>query len=182
MIPILVCLLLNRCTSIHPELSSIKHPSHWGQTCKTGRMDYQNFWLYFNNPNIDRLVGFALAQNPDLIKAKHRILEARALYNSALVNVILPESTMRLQTMQGQNPMLFRQAGDTSLTQQQFELSWELDILGKKTKMAQVGSAILRKTALKYKAIERLLIVDVITAYVDIQLQEQLLLSQRKKR
>jgi NodT family efflux transporter outer membrane factor (OMF) lipoprotein len=124
-------------------------------------VDLETWWQTFDDPELDRLITAALAQNLDALEASARVEEARALRAAAAGGrwpaiALRASVTDRRQSENGpipinQIPGLDR---DQTIYDAGFDALWELDVFGRTRRAteaadARVDAAIERESAVK---------------------------------
>lgn len=124
-IAVLAFLLLGAC-SLEPdyETPNIAYPDQWEQPGDTALTAPSHWWEGFQDPQLNRLVDAALAQNNNLAAAIARVEQARASARTTGATR-LPQLGVNATTRQNLNQ------GEDATSQATATLSYELDLFGK---------------------------------------------------
>ncbi|WP_395646959.1 efflux transporter outer membrane subunit [Terricaulis sp.] len=130
-----------------------------------------NWWEGFNDPELDRLIGEALAEGPSLQLAAARVREARAL-SRATIAQYLPElnasgSGQYTRSLEGGD--LAPGEREQMLGSYGPQVSWEVPLWGR-IEATAVGARAQRRAALAdYRGAQVALVADIAQAYVDLR-------------
>jgi multidrug efflux system outer membrane protein len=133
-----------------------------------------DWWRGFHDPELDRLVGLALATNQDLRIATARVREARALRNNAVADffpVVGANAgyTRSLNSADGYPIPLTRDARQMELYNAGFDATWELDVFGGVRRRVEASSAILGATEADRQAVLVSLTAEVARNYFELR-------------
>ncbi len=133
--------------------------------------DLSKWWMVFNDPRLDSLIGYAYRQNLSLRVAACRVLEARAQVAIDTGN-LFPQT----QTATGSytHNALSETLGNSSFAEQRwtnqwnagFNLSWELDLWGRLRRAIESDADNLDASVENYDDVLVTLLGDVATNYV----------------
>ncbi len=152
-----------------------KKPSQEVHACGVGSQ--YPWWTDFQDPALDSLIERAILANPNLRKARYRVLEARA--RLGVVNgELFPD-------MNGTGSYFYRRASGNgspfSVQNQQsfnfysfgFDASWEIDLWGKLRRAVQAADAEVGSAASDYHDALLTLLGDVAAAYVELRMYQE---------
>jgi multidrug efflux system outer membrane protein len=140
----------------------------------------QKWWEVFQDKQLQDLIHTALQQNYDVRIAATRILQAQAQLGITRADQ-LPTISGGAAAVNERNPQtkLFRQY-ETSASQLDLELSWELDFWGKYRRATEAARANLLATEWAREAVTSTLVSEVAAAYFQLrELDLELEISQR---
>ncbi len=151
---------------------------------KNGPADFSAWWVAFNDPVLNNLIGIASRQNLDLQNAGLRILEARAVLGIA-VGSQYPQTQ---QFSGGANTIGLSEnapngaAADQSFHNYQlgFDAAWEIDFWGRFRRGVESANASLYAFLADYDDLLVTLIAEVARTYFEIRTFEQRLLAVRE--
>src|ERR1700719_1760602 len=155
-------------------------PQEAAQPAASQSFGDQKWWEVFQDKQLQDLIHTALQQNYDVRIAATRILEAQAQLGITRADQ-LPTISGGASAVNERNPQtkLFRQY-ETSATQVDVSLAWELDFWGKYRRATESARASLLATQWTREAIVGTLVSDVATAYFQLRsLDLQLEISRR---
>ena len=140
----------------------------------------QKWWEVFQDKQFQDLVHTALQQNYDVRIAATRILEAQAQLGITRADQ-LPAISAGAQAVNQRNPRSkFFAPYETSASQVNLALAWELDFWGKYRRATESARAILLANQWAREAVVSTLVSDVATAYFQLRaLDLQLEISKR---
>lgn len=132
------------------------------------------WWELFQDPELVRLIGVALAENQDLAIAVERIEEARAFYGfqraDLFPKVDLQASAARVRASEQGVPAL--PAGvdnEDSLYGVAGTVFWELDFFGRIRRASEAELALMYAAEESRRAVVLALVADVARAYVELR-------------
>jgi NodT family efflux transporter outer membrane factor (OMF) lipoprotein len=155
-----------------PGSKALAHPQASFQTSVQASWPADAWWRAYGDPQLDALIGDALAGAPDMTQAAARVRQAEALAQQAGA-ARLPSLTANArasEVRQSQNngvPAAFVPDGWQDTGQASLDLSWELDFWGKNRKA--LDAALSSAEAVRADAAEARLVLaaSVATAYGD---------------
>ncbi len=150
----------------------------------------RNWWSVFADPTLDALVDLAYRQNPGVLEAGVRVLEARAQLGIAIGDFYPQQqaATGELNYNRVSERAPFTQPASSSLftyTQASIGmgLSWELDFWGKFRRAVQAADANFLASVAAYDNVLVTLVADVASSYVGIRtLQQRLAIAEENVR
>ena len=171
------------CAPVGPDFVRPEAPEHpaWLEAelalYDTDAPALAEWWKQLNDPVLDRLIEYALAQNNNLRIAGLRVVEAQAALNIARGNlypqqqVISGDATAIGASESNANTT----AGDLEYTQ--FNLgasfSWEIDFWGRFRRGVEAADASLLSTIADFDDVRLLLIAAVADTYITIRATEE---------
>ena len=157
-------ILLSGCFATGQNFSPPKSPESWQRQAETiTEIDkLKDWWLKFDDPNLNKLVELTLADSPDRLAAEARILEARGLRRSARSSLFpqINASASGNRQDDGANPV-------DNFHDARFDASYEIDIFGKNRKNVSAANAQIRAAEARYHDTTLTLISDVVRSYID---------------
>jgi multidrug efflux system outer membrane protein len=140
----------------------------------------QKWWEVFQDKELQDLIHTALQQNYDVRIAATRILQAQAQLGITRADQ-LPTISAGAQAVNQRNPRSkFFAPYETSASQVNLALAWELDFWGKYRRATESARANLLANEWAREAVVSTLVSDVATAYFELRaLDLQLEISQR---
>ena len=166
-------LLLNGCAStggIAPT-GKLMQPQQLGLQPAQTAFPTAQWWTAFHDPELDRLVTQALADNPNLQVAKARLAQADAATQGAR-SALRPNlgASVSSTRQQFSNDYIYGAYGGHWFTDNEARLqgSWELDFFGRNRQIldAAIGSA--HAAAAQEQAARVLIASNVVAAYIDL--------------
>ncbi len=169
-----------------PELPA---PQSWQSAPVSETSSEQQWWLQFNDPILHHLLEKAWLGNLDLKTAEARIIEARALQDSAMAALFPSGDLMAGANRQG-NTIGFPGGGTSNIAQQVkqpfnifkagFDVSWELDLFGGHRRSAEAAKAEFEAANVTRDDILISTLAEIAKTYVEIrQYQHQLAIAQQ---
>ncbi len=142
------------------------------------------WWQQLADPELNRLVALALAENSDIRIASVRVLRARAL-RAGTVAEQRPSLSSNLEVRRERVPETrIRDADGVSarippyhrnqVSYQVIEASYEIDLFGRLALAAQASGAELLATEAEHRAVRQRVAYEVVVAYADILLAQTL--------
>ncbi len=121
-----------------------------------------DWWTIFGDPQLNRLVGQAVADNPDMKMALLRVMEARSSAKIAGAS-LLPSAGASFGANRGTDN------GWSSSSSSSFSLgadvSWELDVFGGNRRTVEAAMATLLSTEANALSVRTALMAEVATTY-----------------
>src|SRR5918994_3001367 len=132
----------------------------------------EQWWREFNDPQLDRLIEIALAENLDVASAVARVEEARALLATSRAalfpQVGAPSSAARSRSSTGTTPL-----PGVSLTNNFYsavlDASFELDLWGRLRRASEAARAVLLSTEYAAQVVRLALVSQVAQSYFDLR-------------
>lgn len=113
-----------------------------------GDGDIARWWASFNDPQLDALIAEAFAASPDARAALAALVEARAVRDGALSGFGPQGTPVLSRSRQWSDPG----AGRREVSVLTWEVSWELDVLGRRRTARSVADADLAAAAFDHEA------------------------------
>ncbi|MBP6116530.1 MAG: TolC family protein [Neisseriaceae bacterium] len=145
-----------------------------------------SWWLFFEEPDLNRLIETALAQNRDLRQAQARLLAARAVFDERQLER-LPAITSAASYQRA----LSQQASSDGTPERTlsehyrvgFDTQWEIDLFGRLQHLSQSARARADATQAEFTLLQLSIAAEVARVYYQAQgLQQQLDLAQQQQR
>ncbi|MGC9163176.1 MAG: efflux transporter outer membrane subunit [Thiomonas sp.] len=171
--PLLAALLLAGCAStagIAPT-ARLTQPQQLGLQPTQTTFPKTDWWTAFGDPELDRLIATALADNPNLQVAQARLALARAQVQGA-GSALEPKLGAAVSSTREQfsNRSIYGPFGGNWYTDNSALLkgSWELDFFGKNRQTLQAAIGEARAAAAQEQAARVLLSANIASAYVNL--------------
>jgi NodT family efflux transporter outer membrane factor (OMF) lipoprotein len=177
--------LLSGCAvgpNYHPP--QIPLPDHYAAqpaSPGTGAIDLAAWWQALQDPELDSLVGRAIAANPDVEIALDHLQAART-FEAGMLGTVLPDAEGSAAAARGTGTDLARGRAPQSLVSADnatglkhineiggFDSLWELDLFGKYRREIQAARADAQALAAARNGVLVSIIADVARAYVDLR-------------
>jgi NodT family efflux transporter outer membrane factor (OMF) lipoprotein len=171
--PLLAALLLAGCASTEGIAPTAKmtQPQQLGLQPAQTAFPKANWWTTFDDPELDRLIATALADNPSLQIAQARLAQARAQVQGA-GSALEPKLGAAVSSTRQQfsNSSIYGPFGGNWYTDNSALLqgSWELDFFGKNRQTLQAAIGEAHAAAAQEQAARVLLSANVASAYVNL--------------
>ncbi|MDB5456272.1 MAG: efflux system, outer rane lipoprotein NodT family [Caulobacter sp.] len=133
-------LTLAACATTPPRQADTRLPAAFeapaGRTLDAVAL--QTWWTSFNDPELTALVETALARSPDARSAAARLDEARAVRRGQINQLYIPSTPLTGSASRTHTQILdqsgqgFTQPGDSENYGLNFDVSWELDLIGRR--------------------------------------------------
>src|SRR5262249_53578161 len=147
-------------------------------TVRTRHQKYQNWWMVFHDPTLDRLIALAYNQNLSLVAAGTRVLQARAALGMA-IGEFYPQSQQATSSLlylrpSHADPTAAPQSliGDFWHASLGAAVNWELDFWGKFRRGIEAADASYLASIASYDDVLVTLLGDVATSYIGIRTLE----------
>lgn len=132
------------------------------------------WWMQFRDPILDELVVTALAQSPDARLAAARLEEARAVRESLVRQIFIPQTPL-VGSAQRTNTDISDQSGTGAFTQggvskaysANFDVSWELDLIGRRLAALRVVKNDMAAARFAYEGSRAALAANVAQSYFE---------------
>lgn len=180
-----VALGLSGCISVGPNYKKpeIELPEAWARNQQQGiAIKSKNWWKVYNDAELDRLIGEAVAHNADLAVAIARVDEARGLYGVARA-AQLPEAGIligRSKSRSSQNTNIPVPEVVSNNYRVTLEASYEIDIWGKYRRNSEAAKAEFLASEEAREGVMLTLTTEVARAYFSlIALDAQVKVTQR---
>ncbi|MDD4886881.1 MAG: efflux transporter outer membrane subunit, partial [Thiomonas sp.] len=171
--PVLAALLLAGCASTEGIAPTAKmtQPQQLGLQPAQTAFPKADWWTAFHDPELDRLITTALADNPTLQVAQARLAQARAQVQGA-DSALQPKLGAAISSTRQQfsNNYIYGPYGGNWYSDNSALLqgSWELDFFGKNRQTLQAAIGETHAAAAQEQAARVLLSANVASAYVNL--------------
>ncbi|MBX3743094.1 MAG: efflux transporter outer membrane subunit [Akkermansiaceae bacterium] len=177
----LAALLAAGCAS-HTGLNADQPlPADWknagGFPVASPSRDLSRWWTKFNDPVLNRLVGTALENSPDMATASARIRESRANFDA--------QRSALFPSLSGSAGTNYNAASNNSIgtTSNSFSTglsaSWEIDLFGRLRSQLQTAAANLGATEENYNSVQAAIASEMAISYVTLRSLESRLATVR---
>ncbi|WP_315129307.1 efflux transporter outer membrane subunit [Comamonas antarctica] len=184
---LLAAALLSGCAALAPnppvQVAPLELPAQWSTPAATAAVDTDaakiaaDWWTQLGDPELDRLVALALAQNNDLQTALARVREAQAQLDAAGA-AGTPQLNATLGAQSGRSLGAFGPTHTRSV-QPGLQASWELDVWGRLAQLNQAADARLQASQADRDAVALNVAATTVQAYVGLRaLEAQLAISE----
>lgn len=164
----------------------VKLPAAYGPVGGTplAAQALDQWWTTFNDPVLNDLVTTALAQAPDARLAAARLAEARAVRRGQIRELYIPQTPLTGSAKRTDTDILdqsgtggFTQGGVSKTYSADFDVSWELDLIGRRSAARRVVDNDLAAARFSYEGARAALAADVAQSYFEargyaVQLQD----------
>lgn len=133
------------------------------------------WWAAFNDQGLDALIETALISSPDARSATARIEEAIAVRRSLRNQAVFPTGDLTGSAARGNSEVEgftipgFSSGGDTESYQAAFNVSWELDLLGRRGAALRTINADLAAARFEAEAAKASLAANVAQSYFQLR-------------
>ena len=132
------------------------------------------WWTQFDDPVLNELVTTALAQSPDARLAAARLEEARAIRQGQVRQIYIPQTPL-VGSAQRTDTEISDQSGTGGFTQggvsktysANFDVSWELDLIGRRLAALRVVKNDMAAARFAYEGARAALAANVAQAYFE---------------
>lgn len=114
-------------------------PAAYEAPAGTAQADLDHWWTSFNDPGLTTLIETALEKAPDARTAAARLEEARAVRKGQVRQIWIPGTPLtgsagktHTEILDSSGAAGFTQGGDSENYAANFDVSWELDLFGRK--------------------------------------------------
>ena len=132
------------------------------------------WWTLFNDAQLNTLVDQALANSPDTRDALAKLQQALAIRDQSRAQIFLPSGNPSASGTRTDTDVLsgitipgFSQAGISNSLSASFDVSWELDLFGRRGAQNAAASADFHTAAFTYEATRTALIASVAQSLFD---------------
>lgn len=132
------------------------------------------WWTSFNDPQLNGLIETALERSPDARSAAAVLDEARATRKGQIRQLYIPSTPLTGKASKTHTEILdssgaagFTQGGDSESYGVNFDVSWELDLWGRRRAARQVVDNDLAAARFKYEGTRAALAASVAQSYFD---------------
>lgn len=136
--------------------------------------DLDHWWTSFNDPQLTRLIETALETAPDARTAQAVLDEARAVRKGQIRQIYIPSTPLTGSASKTHTDILdqsgasgFTQGGDSESYAANFDVSWELDLFGRKRAARQVVDNDLAAARFGYEGARASLAANVAQSYFE---------------
>jgi NodT family efflux transporter outer membrane factor (OMF) lipoprotein len=132
-------LALAGCVNTPRPTPDTRLPTAFEAPAGTAQADLDHWWTSFNDPQLTGLIETALEKAPDARTAQARLDEARAVRKGQVRQIWIPNTPLTGSASKTHTEILdssgaagFTQGGDSESYAANFDVSWELDLFGRK--------------------------------------------------
>jgi outer membrane protein TolC len=135
-------LALAGCVNTPRPTPDTRLPTAYEAPSGSAQADLDHWWTSFNDPQLTGLVETALEKAPDARTAAARLEEARAVRKGQVRQIYIPNTPLTGNAGRTHTEILdqtvptgsfpFTQGGDSDSYNANFDVSWELDLFGRK--------------------------------------------------
>ena len=172
----LAALLLAGCNTAAPRTPDTRLPTAFeapaGAPLPAAALD--QWWTQFGDPQLDALIATALERSPDARSAAAVLEEARAVRKSNIRQLYIPSGQVNGAASRKHTEILdqsggtsFTLGGDTDSYSANFDVSWELDYLGRRKAGLQVVNNDLAAARFAYEGARAALAASVAQSYFE---------------
>jgi len=144
----------------------------------TDHATYENWWTVFNDPELNRLIQLAYAQNLTLLAAGTRVLQARAQLGVAIGEFYPQEQQIgagvdyNQASQNGPSSLPFQKVKNYWQANLSSQIGWELDFWGKFRRGVQSADAAYLASIASYDDVLTTLLSQVADTYIGIRTLE----------
>ena len=171
----LATLVLSACAST-PRTADTRLPAAYetppGAALPDQALD--RWWTAFADPDLTRLVEDALAKSPDARLAAARLDEARAVRGGQIRQLYIPSTPLTASANRSSTDIIkqsdvrgFTQGGDSETYSASFDVSWELDLIGRRRAARGVVDNDLAAARFAYEGARAALAANVAQSYFE---------------
>lgn len=132
------------------------------------------WWTQFGDPALNDLVSTALAQSPDARLAAARLEEARAIRQGQVRQIYIPQTPLVGSAQRTDTDIIdqsgtggFTQGGVSKTYSANFDVSWELDLLGRRNAALRVVKSDMAAARFGYEGARAALAANVAQSYFE---------------
>lgn len=132
-------LTLAGCVNTPRPTPDTRLPAAFEAPAGTAQADLDRWWTSFNDPRLTDLIETALQKAPDARTAEARLEEARAVRKGQVRQIYIPNmpltgsaSKTHTEILDSSGAAGFTQGGNSESYAANFDVSWELDLFGRK--------------------------------------------------
>jgi len=132
------------------------------------------WWTAFNDPVLNDLITTALAQAPDARLAAARLQEARAVREGQIRQIYIPQTPLTGSAKRTDTHIIdqsgaggFTQGGVSKTYSAEFDVSWELDLIGRRSAARRVVDNDLAAARFAYEGARAALAANVAQSYFE---------------
>jgi NodT family efflux transporter outer membrane factor (OMF) lipoprotein len=156
---------------LDPPQQSVTN-EHLGLSSQDAAPIAQTWWSAFNDPQLDRLMQQALANNPSLAQALARVREAQSLADATRAG-LAPNISFNAQEIRrrisGHDPVPPLYAGSVQWQGREgLDLSWDIDFWGRQTSLLKQARSQATAAALDVASARLAVSGAVAQAYIDL--------------
>ncbi|WP_297512750.1 efflux transporter outer membrane subunit [uncultured Caulobacter sp.] len=166
---------LSACTT-PPRKVDVRLPAAYeapaGQALPSQTLD--TWWTSFDDPVLNDLITTALAQSPDARLAAARLAEARAVREGQLRQIYIPQTPLTGSAKRTDTHIIdqtgaggFTQGGVSKSYAANFDVSWELDLIGRRGAARRVVDNDLAAARFSYEGARAALAANVAQSYFE---------------
>jgi NodT family efflux transporter outer membrane factor (OMF) lipoprotein len=135
----LVGLAMAGCVNTPRPTPDLRLPAAYEAPAGSAQADLDRWWTSFNDPQLTSLIETALEKAPDARTAEAKLEEARAVRKGQIRQIWIPGTPLTGKASKTHTEILdssgaagFTQGGDSESYSANFDVSWELDLFGRK--------------------------------------------------
>lgn len=172
----LAALALGACNATAPRTPDTRLPAAFEASTGTAlpATDLDRWWTQFADPQLDALIATALEKSPDARSAAAVLEEARAVRKGQIRQLFIPSGEIKGGANRQNTKILdqnrdgaFILGGDTDNYNVNFDVSWELDYLGRRKNGLQVVNNDLAAAQFAYEGARAALAANVAQSYFE---------------
>lgn len=172
----LAAFVLAGCNATAPRTPDTRLPTAFeapaGAALPAASLD--RWWTQFDDPQLDALIATALERSPDARSAAATLEEARAVRRGNIRQLYIPSGQVQGSASRKHTEILdqsggtsFTLGGDTDSYSGNFDVSWELDYLGRRKAGLQVVNNDLAAARFAYEGARAALAANVAQSYFE---------------
>ncbi|HEU0277072.1 MAG TPA: efflux transporter outer membrane subunit [Rhodanobacteraceae bacterium] len=162
-VPAALCAVLAACAGVTvPNLPASDLPAHWRNAPRLGAApDLTGWWTHFHDPELDRLVATALADNLSVAQARLKLRAARQVEDASTAKFRPQLAFNTLEQPNVENTASYFQAG--------FDASWELGVFGRGKAAGHLARADIGAAAADLQSARVSLVAEVVREYLGLR-------------
>ena len=158
-----------------PRQADVKLPAAYGAAgTPLPPQALDQWWTNFDDPVLNDLVTTALAQSPDARLAAARLEEARAVRQGQIRQIYIPQTPLEGSAKRTDTHIIdqsgtggFTQGGVSKTYSANFDVSWELDLIGRRGAARRVVDNDLAAARFSYEGARAALAANVAQSYFE---------------
>jgi len=167
-------LALTACVSTPRPTPDTRLPAAFEAPAGAARADLDRWWTSFNDPQLTALIDTALERSPDARSAAAVLEEARAVRRGQVRQIYIPNTPLKGNASKTHTEILdssgaagFTQGGDSESYGANFDVSWELDLFGRKRAGMGVVNSDFAAARFAYEGARASLAANVARSYFE---------------
>lgn len=165
---VLATVVLGGCSGVknlqRPQLNVPATYEVAGEGCDSASVADMNWWEFYTDSTLRRIMAITLEHNHDLLKAAARVEEMRELYGVAK-SAMLPEIGGSVEYTNETNNYAGHGVTKDPEYDLKFPISWEINLWGAMNWAKKQGAANYRASVEDYRAMRMTLIAEVASTY-----------------